>query len=301
MKLTPLEIRNQEFRKALRGSDPVEVQTFLEMVSEHYEEILEENKTLNRRIVELETRLQDFQENEKNLRETLLNVQEVKKQSEESSRRQADLIVKEAELKAMEVLETARKQTRQIREEVNWLKSQKESFINRLRHILVSQIELLSVMEIDDILPAETQEVLKSMKARKYSQPQPSEKAVKPPEPTADKEDDDSESLEEVAEIEFDEAISEEDIEATEGIKNTEEDEIIAEEPELPDEEFPEGETRLIQRMNSSEIEEVPAVPKKEKKKKDDSLSDDDINDFFKKGIQIDELIKTINKKEFDK
>jgi len=303
LKLTPLEIRNQEFRKALRGLDPVEVQTFLEMVSEHYEEILEENKNLNRRIVELETRLQDFQENEKNLRETLLNVQEVKKQSEESSRRQADLIIKEAEIKAMEVLETARKQTRQIREEVNWLKSQKESFINRLRHILVSQIELLSVMEIDDVLPAETQEVLQNFKARKYAQLKSSEEAVKPnPKPAAAPiKEDDSEVIEEAAEIEFEEGISE-DLEIDDEIKDTEEDEIIAEEPETPDEEFPEGETRLIQRMNSSEVEEVPATPKKDKKKKDEtSLSDDDINDFFKKGIQIDELIKTINKKEFDK
>lgn len=301
MKLTPLEIRNQEFRKALRGSDPVEVQTFLEMVSQHYEEILEENKTLNRRIVELETRLQDFQENEKNLRETLLNVQEVKKQSEESSRRQADLIIKEAEIKAMEVLETARKQTRQIREEVSWLKSQKESFINRLRHILVSQIELLSVMEIDDVLPAETQEVLKNFKARKYAQLKSSEEAVKPTPPPALIKEEDLETIEEAAEIEFEEGISE-DLDINDEIKDTEDNEIIAEEPELPDEKFPEGETRLIQRMNSSEIEEVPAAPKKEKKKKDEtSLSDDDINDFFKKGIQIDELIKTINKKEFDK
>jgi cell division initiation protein len=291
-----LEIRNQEFRKALRGLDPVEVQTFLEMVSEHYEEILEENKTLSRRIVELETRLQDFQENEKNLRETLLNVQEVKKQSEESSRRQADLIIKEAEIKAMEVVETARKQTRQIREEVNWLKSQKESFINRLRHILVSQIELLSVMEIDDVLPAETQDLLKNLKARKYGQLNPSEEAVEPP-----AREEEPEVIEEAAEIEFDEEYSK-NSEIDEDIKDAKDNEIIAEEPEPAEEEFPEGETRLIQRMNSSEIEEVPAAPKKDKKKKDESsLSDDDINDFFKKGIQIDELIKTINKKEFDK
>lgn len=291
MKLTPLEIRNQEFRKALRGSDPVEVQTFLEMVSEHYEEVLEENKTLNRRIVELETRLQDFQENEKNLRETLLNVQEVKKQSEESSRRQADLIVKEAELKALEVLETARKQTRQIREEVSWLKSQKESFINRLRHILVSQIELLSVMEIDDVLPPETQEALKNLKARKYAQLQPSEDAAKP----SSQKEKNPVVIEEAAEMEFNE-------ESAGDTEKNEDSEIILEEPETASEEFPDGETRLIQRMNSSEIEEVPAAPKKGKKKKDDaSLSDEDINDFFKKGIQIDELIKTINKKEFDK
>lgn len=280
MKLTPLEIRNQEFRKALRGLDPVEVQTFLEMVSEHYEETLEENKTLSRRIIELETKLQDFQENEKNLRETLLNVQEVKKQSEESSRRQADLIIKEAELKALEIMENARKQTRQIREEVSWLKSQKESFINRLRHILVSQIELLSVMEIDDVLPAESQESFKNLKARRYAQLQaaPEEtESEKQPLPQKEK----AKAAEKTPEM------------------KAEPDTIDL--PEITEKDFPDGETRIIQRMNSGEIEEVPATPKKSKGKDDASLIDEDINDFFKKGIQIDELIKTINKKELDK
>lgn len=276
MKLTPLEIRNQEFRKALRGLDPVEVQTFLEMVSEQYEQLLEENKSLNRRIVELETRMQDYQANEKNLRETLLNVQEVKKQSEESSRRQADLIIKEAELKALEILENARKQTRQIREEVSWLKAQKESFINRLRHILVSQIELLSVMEIDDLLPREALDSLRNLKTRKLSQNRPAEIAEK-----------ESPAIEEspAADAELEKAF----------------DAIENDLPELGNLEDPANtETRIIQRMNSQETEEIPARPP-QKNKSGGAITDEDINNFFKKGIQIDELIKTINKKGQDK
>jgi cell division initiation protein len=272
LKLTPLEIRNQEFRKALRGLDAVEVQTFLEMVSEHYEALAEENKSLSRRIVELETKLKDYQENEKNLRETLLNVQEVKKQSEESSRRQADLIIKEAELKALEILENARKQTRQIREEVSWLKAQKESFINRLRHILVSQI--------DDVLPAETQEAFKGPNSRKAAPAPPTENSKKP----VEKDKKDSVSPREVPEFE-----------------ESEVPEVEFESMETSDNDEGEGETRLIQRMNSSDVEEIPAKHKKKAKKDEDSMSDEDINEFFKKGIHIDELIKTINKKELDK
>jgi cell division initiation protein len=167
MKLTPLDIRKQEFKKTLRGFDPIEVQTFLEMVGEEYEQVLEKNKQLNNHLIELETKLKDFQENEKNLRETLFNVQEVKKQSEESSRKQADLVIKEAELKALEIIEMARKQARQMRDEVSMLKTQKESFINRLRQILISQIELLSVLEIDDALPEEAFRFLENARSRK--------------------------------------------------------------------------------------------------------------------------------------
>lgn len=274
MKLTPLEIRKQEFRKGLRGFDPIEVQTFLDMVSEQYEELLEENKKLNHKIVELDAKLSNYQDNEKNLRETLLNVQEVKKQSEESSRRQADLITKEAELKALEILENARKQARQIREEISWLRSQKESFINRLRHILVSQIELLSVMEIDDILPEDEQAKIRSWKSRKFSQAE----------------------MDAEAEIETKSASKKPDAEASEKSEKKSSKPAAKTKKKKDDD----ASERIIQQYTEEEKAE----------KKDDklasspsepSLSEEEINDFFKKGIQIDDLIKTINKKDFDK
>ncbi|HQU71201.1 MAG TPA: DivIVA domain-containing protein [Calditrichia bacterium] len=279
MKLTPLEIRKQEFKKSLRGVDPQEVQVFLEMVANHYEEVMEENKALNRRIIEVETKMQDFQQNEKNLRETLLNVQEVKKQSEESSRRQADLIIKDAELKALELLENARKETRQIREEVSWLKAQKESFINRIRHILTSQIELLSVMEIDDIIPAEAASDIKKLKSGRRTEalgPAPISRA----EPRMQKK-------REVPETELSEG---DDLS-----HNPAEETDLSSSPKA----------REIRTFHEAEPQSSTRESREEPAPGGDLsrplLTEEDINDFFKKGIQIDDLIKTINKKELDK
>ncbi len=274
MKLTPLEIKKQEFRRTLRGYDPLEVQTFLEMVAEQYEQLLEENKALQRRQIELETKLHDYQENEKTLRETLLNVQEVKKQSEESSRRQADLIIKEAELKALEILENARKQTRQIREELNWLKAQKESFINRLRHILVSQIELLSVMEMDDIVPEEMRESLRSSK--------PSRSGARRTAPM--KEVPSTSGVEDFSEG-ADSAESERIILREKSTKET------PEKPGSPGTDTP----------SSTEGGSTADSPGSSGSSSEPPLTEDDINEFFKKGIQIDELIKTLNKDESKK
>ncbi len=259
MKLTPLDIRKPDFRRTLRGFDPIEVQTFLDMVAENYDKLLEENKALNRRIIELETKLQDYQETEKTLRETLLNVQEVKKQSEESSKRQADLIIKEAELKAMEIMENARKQARQMREEVNWLKSQKESFINRLRHILISQIELLSVMEIDDAIPEEMQKLLKNARAKKLGGE---------------------------ATPELEAAINEENAVSTESNPQGAQPGITLEDEQ--------GKTS----QPASESSAPPAAETEKAERKETHLTEEDINDLFKSGIQIDELIKSLNKKD---
>ena len=280
MKLTPLEIRKQEFRKAMRGFDPIEVQTFLEMVSEQYEELVEENKRQSRQVIELQAKLENYQNSEKSLRETLLNVQEVKKQSEESSRRQADLILKEAELKALEILENARKQTRRIREEVNWLKSQKESFINRLRHIPAAQIELLSVMEIDDIIPANSEEVVKNWKSRKHTQ---SPAGFNPEEDMP----------------ELDTMLPGEASPEAPGAKSMASPPEPAPKKKTDD---PKSKSRIIKPMSKNAPEEKPDPQQnKNRAQNETSLTEDDINDFFKKGIQIDDLIKTINKKDFDK
>jgi cell division initiation protein len=279
VKLTPLDVRKQEFRKTLRGFDPIEVQTFLEMVAEEYEQVLEENKKLNRSLIELETKLKDFQETEKNLRETLLNVQEVKKQSEESSRRQADLIIKESELKALEIVEKARQQARLMRDEVNTLRTQKESFINRLRQILISQIELLSVLEVDDAIPEEAYEFLENVKAMK-------KKKIKMKNPESEENnfilpDEDKE----VQEDQNPPAKVGNKTEAIHGKTQEEESFTISAD-------FIETEENISDKVNQ---EKKTGEGEGEKPKK---LEDEDINEFFKKGIHIDELIKNLDKKQ---
>ncbi len=277
MKLTPLDIRKQEFRKTLRGFDPIEVQTFLEMVGEEYEQVLEKNKLLNNRLIELETKLKSYQETEKNLRETLLNVQEVKKQSEESSRKQADLVVKEAELKALEIIEIARKQARKMRDEVSLLRTQKESFINRLRQILISQIELLSVLEIDEALPEEAFKFLENVRSRKkIALARQTENQIVESNP------DEMEDEENPVDIEY----SEEE-------KKQSQDQKI---PEKITQEK-EQETKKTDDENKVEADSTDKRRQKPSEKSEQKKVDDEINEFFKKEIQIDELMKDLHKK----
>ena len=275
MKLTPLDIRKQEFRKTLRGFDPIEVQTFLEMVGEEYEQVLQENKHLNNRIIELETKLKDFQETEKNLRETLLNVQEVKKQSEESSRRQADLLIKEAELKALEIIELARKQARKMRDEVSILKTQKESFINRLRQILISQIELLSVLEIDEAVPEEAFKFLENFRTRKHLSLSESESQERSKAKSAKTE-------------------KESDIEFAEDAESAEET-AKSSDASSKDKQKPAGKS---EKDKSGSDKKESSEKEGEEKESQQKKIDDEINEFFKKEIQIDDFIKNIDDKK---
>lgn len=150
MKLTPIEIRKQEFKKGMRGYDTVEIDTFLELVANEYESLIKENENLNKHLISLEAELKHFKENEKTLKQTLYKVQETSQLSKENSEREATLIRKEADLHAAQITERARMEAHKMREELISLKQQKDSFVSRLRHLLSSQIELIEVLSMDD-------------------------------------------------------------------------------------------------------------------------------------------------------
>jgi len=135
----------------MRGYDPVEVDTFLEMLGNEFEKLITQNKEYEKKVIELQSELKNFKEVERTLKQTLMNVQESSTKSRENSLKEADLLRKEAELAASEMLENARRQAQALREEMVTLQTQKRSLIARLRHVLTSQLELMDVLEIDDV------------------------------------------------------------------------------------------------------------------------------------------------------
>lgn len=151
MKLTPLEIKKQEFQKTFRGYDQVEVETFLDMVSDEFEAVIREKNRLADEVIKLQTQLKDYQNVEKTLQETLLSAQESIKESKENSSREAEIVVKESELKAEKILEDAKLKLAEMKNELVLIKAQKDSFARRLRHLLESQLDLIEVLELDDL------------------------------------------------------------------------------------------------------------------------------------------------------
>jgi len=151
VKLTPLDIKKQEFRRVMRGLDPIEVETFLEMVSDEFESLIKEKNELSDEVLKLKTQLKDYQQVEKTFKESLMSAQETINQSRDNSKREANLIIKDAELKAEKILEDTKIRLIEMKNELMLIKSQKDSFARRLRHLLESQLELIGVLELDDL------------------------------------------------------------------------------------------------------------------------------------------------------
>jgi cell division initiation protein len=152
VKLTPLDIRKQEFKKSMRGYDPEEVEAFLIMVADELEIVLRDKNQQSDELIKLRTQLRDYQQVEHTLRETLMKATNTVEESRFNSLREAELRIHEAELQAEKIIEQAKEELQELRSEINLLRAQKESFSRRLRHLLESQIELLDVLGMDDAI-----------------------------------------------------------------------------------------------------------------------------------------------------
>ncbi|HPG41666.1 MAG TPA: DivIVA domain-containing protein [bacterium] len=154
MKLTPLDIRKQEFKRSMRGFDSDEVEAFLGMVADELELLIREKNQANDELIKLRTQLKDYQRVEQTLRDTLVKAHNTVEDTRANSRREAEIIIHEAELQADNIIKEAKEDLFRLRNEISFVKAQKESFAKRLKHLLESQIELLNVLEMEDEEPA---------------------------------------------------------------------------------------------------------------------------------------------------
>jgi len=150
VQITPIDINKQEFKKVMRGYDPVEVDTFLEMIGKEYEALINQNKMSEKRVMQLEAELKNFKEVERTLKQTLLNLQENSDKTRANSKKEAELIRKEAEVQAVEMIDKARRESQKMKDELIKMKSQKDSLVARLRQILSSHLELLDLLDTDE-------------------------------------------------------------------------------------------------------------------------------------------------------
>jgi cell division initiation protein len=148
MRITPLDVRKQEFKKVMRGYDPVEVDTFMEMLAHEFEELMKQSKDMRDSVLELETQLKDYRQIEKTLQQTLMQAQEATGRTYEAARKESELMLREADVKAARIVEQANSDLARLANEITQLKAKKESLIGRMRVLLSSELELIRALDV---------------------------------------------------------------------------------------------------------------------------------------------------------
>jgi cell division initiation protein len=144
MNVSPLDLRQQRFRKSFRGFDPIEVASFLAAVADDYEQALRETDRLKQDLMRMEAVLTEHREHEKNLQATMTTAQKLSDDIKASAELEAKRIIREAEgrsnllfertqARAEDMLEKAQARVEDIQREIDGLKLKRK---NRQDYIL---------------------------------------------------------------------------------------------------------------------------------------------------------------------
>ncbi|HEY5594083.1 MAG TPA: DivIVA domain-containing protein [Nitrospiria bacterium] len=136
MKITPLDIQQAGFKVKLRGYDRQEVDAFLDSVTEDYEALIRENNALREKVTEYENQLAELRKKEATLNNTLMKAQDLVEEMGHSAQKDAELVLKEAELKAEEMMRSARDEMAVIKREILDLQKQKVVFLEKIRSLI---------------------------------------------------------------------------------------------------------------------------------------------------------------------
>ncbi len=146
MKITPLDIQQQEFKRVFRGYDPHEVDAFLNLIKSAFEELIMQNNILTDELKKNGALLEEFKEREKLIKETIMMSQKVSEEIKLNAEKEAEAIIAQAKVKAQEIISSSHVRTMEIREEIKELRRQRIELESKLRTLLETHLKLLEAL-----------------------------------------------------------------------------------------------------------------------------------------------------------
>ncbi|GBE33061.1 septum site-determining protein DivIVA [bacterium BMS3Bbin05] len=143
MRISPLDIQQKQFPIKFRGFDVEDVYAFLELIREEMEELLRENAFLKEQLHRSENQIKEYRDMENTLRETLMTAQQMVEDYKINARKEAELIIKEAELRADEIIKEAQEKVVKIHEDIVDLKGIRRHFKEEVKRLIDSHIQMI--------------------------------------------------------------------------------------------------------------------------------------------------------------
>jgi len=149
MAITPIDIQQHQFKTRLLGYDTASVDQFLEMVADELERVCRQQQEDREELARTRASLQEMQQREAMLKETLLSTQKMVTDIKTNARNEAEIILTEAELKGERVVRDAEQRRVQLINEIQEIKRQKISFETSLRALVESHMRLLDLEVVE--------------------------------------------------------------------------------------------------------------------------------------------------------
>jgi len=157
MKFTPYDIREHEFTQKFRGYDVGEVVSFLEEVAQEFEALIRELRAREEEIdrlkadrEELREEREALKEHEASLRSNLEMINNMQEEMKRGSERQAQVVIKDAELEAREIIKQAEGERLRMEKELAEMRQQRKYFEIKMRAVLETYLKMLDMEKEED-------------------------------------------------------------------------------------------------------------------------------------------------------
>ena len=161
MKLTPSDVQRQTFGTRFRGFDPDEVRAFLAAVAEEMAALQRERDHIEQQLRHLELIVGEHREREAILKNTLLTAQKVAEDIRDVARKEADTVVKQAEIQGDRLLELAQGRAHEVERGILELRGHRSALRTDIRALITRLTHLLDLQE-----EAEVEDNLRFLKRR---------------------------------------------------------------------------------------------------------------------------------------
>jgi cell division initiation protein len=161
MKISPMDLQRQTFAQKLRGFDPAEVRTYLNIVAEEVAALQRERDGLDQEVQSLRALVDEHRQRESILKNTLLTAQRLSEEIKEAARKQSESVVKEAEIQADRLLELAQSRAQEVERGILDLRAHRSSLRTDVRALITRLTHILDLQE-----EAEVEDNLRFLKRR---------------------------------------------------------------------------------------------------------------------------------------
>ena len=150
MRITPMDIEQQEFSRSFRGYNEEEVDDFLDKIVKDYEELINENLRLNEEIERMQEKLKEFSEIEETLRSALLNAQKSAEDMKGRVESEAKIIIEKAEMDAKTLKQQVLQREDLVKSEIDNLRRYKFTFKEKFKSMLNLYLKMIENEDFEE-------------------------------------------------------------------------------------------------------------------------------------------------------
>jgi cell division initiation protein len=150
MRITPMDIEQQEFSRSFRGYNEEEVDDFLDKIVKDYEELINENIRLNEEIEKMQEKLKEFSQIEETLRSALLNAQKSAEEMKERVEDEAKIIIEKAKMEAKALKQQVFQREDLLKNEIDNLRRYKFTFKEKFKSMLNLYLKMIENEEFEE-------------------------------------------------------------------------------------------------------------------------------------------------------